>query len=148
MDMFDENGKVINYTFSGKSVCKSFYRTVTGLRRQLFDEVVNEVIEGTICDETASPAVIRTRLSRKEATLIACLDSIFKDKRNTKSDPTSGKNIYHVRSTWQLIYELHYCKMVDPSDLLGYKHFVKMRQEHRPNYLKSPRMSKGVDVSN
>lgn len=73
----------IRYTVAGYPVCKQFYRSATGIRRQLFHAVVAEITGGknnpkSADDDDNDGAVqLRIPITQKEAAVCGFFDSYF-----------------------------------------------------------------------
>lgn len=136
-------GSRILFSMGGITVCKAFYRDCTGLRRQFFDEVINELLG------SGTPVVPRRKRGRKTTVvqvglrmrIAAILDLMFRAKK-TKADPTGKVLAMSIRSSWRDVFEIDFKKYTGGVDICSYRTFCHVRKTDRPYYGKSPRMKK------
>ena len=142
-----DSGHTIAFAIQGQSVCKGFYRECTGLRRQFFDGVFYQVLTEGAQARTKKKKQGRRNLVVSDEVLVkvlAILDTIFKrTKTLAKSDPTGKTEAMSIRSSWIDVYNIDFKRHAGGTFICTYKTFCAIRFKHRPQYTKSPRMTKG-----
>lgn len=130
--------RVISYQIFGRTVCKSFYRDATGLRRQLFDAAVSAVEDGD--GPLLKPVSIKDILghngmSTMEAMVIGFLDSYFTGMR-VQYDPTKVDEKLMLYKTWTQLYDEDftlYCDQIGVKQP-SFSFFCRIHRLHRPQY--------------
>lgn len=126
-----DSKRSITYFISGKKVCKSFFRSACGVRRQSFDSIVFKITNGIVKKDYKPPKKV---MSENEANIQAFLENHFKD-RNVQYAPSGGK-IHSNRRTFKDIYDLDYLPFCELSKIkaMSYSTFVAHRKHYCKNY--------------
>lgn len=124
--------RVFAFHIGGTSVCKHFFRAVTGLSRQVFDKAYANVINRN------TPIKYPLAISHNNGSMhsvLGFLDSFFSGYR-VQHDPTCEKKAM-LYNSWQTLYQQDYkdfCKFARIVPV-SYSRFCSIRHKHRTGYI-------------